>query len=138
MKYVAAFFGLTTLLALGSNQMLFLDAKDSRLDATLSNHANQLLKDEIRELTFKVQTTRTYDDGYRDATLASVRGTYTDGFTAAIKTAGDGGYAMGYHNALQQFGWEAVAASTPDVTTTSTSIESAPTTPESPGYPKAP
>lgn len=63
-----------------------------------------LLQDQLRDYEIKISTTKTYEDGYRDALLKRLAGNYEDGFRDAVAHYKDGNYQDGYHNAIKQFG----------------------------------
>jgi hypothetical protein len=73
----------------------------------LRDYENQFRKyqEQNTELTFKVNSSKTYEQGYQDALLKldtrNYVGTYSEGFEDAKKALG-GNYVDGYHKAMSQ------------------------------------
>lgn len=79
---------------------------------TLYESENRLLKDQLKELEYRLSeniSRPSYEEGYRDAILRmgspQQPGAYRDGYEAAIKALGSNNYAEGYHTAIKQFGY---------------------------------
>ena len=71
----------------------------------LSEKQISLLKDQVQDYVFKIETSRTYEEGVKD-TLLRAGGSYNDGFQAARSMYENSSYTEGYHNAIAQFGYQ--------------------------------
>lgn len=103
----AAACGLFALVTSGFAYNLNQQNQQLSLKGMIYEAENRLLQQEVRELQYKQQTSRTYDDGYNDALarMGSHQGTYLDGWLAAEKIYRDKTYVDGYHAATEQIAW---------------------------------
>lgn len=60
-----------------------------KLENTLRASENRLLKDQVAEYEFKIQSARTYEEGLTEGLIRSNNRGYTDGYHAAITQAAE-------------------------------------------------